>query len=158
MPKLTVQSDAFKSDGVIPTQYTEDGQNISPALRWSDVPAEARELAMIVDDPDAPRPQPWVHWVIYKIPPSVTSLKEAVAKDAKPREPAGVLQGKNSWGRIGYDGPAPPKGHGVHHYHFRLYALDTAIDLGSGATKETLLQAMRGHIRAEGELVGTYQR
>lgn len=155
---MTLQSSAFANGAVIPVKYTEDGSNLSPPLTWSAPPPETVELAMIVDDPDAPRPQPWVHWVIYGIPPRATSLAEGLAKTEKLVAPAGVVQGKNSWGRLGYDGPAPPKGHGVHHYHFRLYALDSPIHLGSGATKETVLQAMRGHIRAEAELIGTYQR
>ncbi len=158
MADMQIRSSAFENDAPIPKRFTEDGQNLSPALHWSNVPPETKELAMIVDDPDAPRPQPWVHWVIYRIPPEVTSLPEGVGRDATLTTHTGAQQGKNSWGRLGYDGPAPPRGHGTHHYHFRLYALDAPLGLGSGATKETLLQAMRGHIRAEAELIGTYER
>lgn len=111
-----------------------------------------------MDDPDAPTPEPWVHWVIYKIPVDTSGLAASVAKTATLAAPAGALQGKNSFGNIGYGGPAPPRGHGVHHYHFKLYALDTAMNLSSSLSKTQLLSAMKGHILAEGELVGTYQR
>ena len=113
---------------------------------------------MIVDDPDAPTAQPWVHWVIYKIAPEVEGLAEGIPADAELSSPAGALQGKNTAGEIGYHGPMPPPGHGVHHYHFKLYALDKQLDLKAGANKQELLAAMEGHILAEGELVGTYQR
>lgn len=155
---LTIESPAFVSDAVIPERFTGDGEDVSPQLSWSGVPGSAKELALIVDDPDAPVAEPWVHWVIYKIPASATGLPENVAKTATPAAPAGVLQGKNSWNNIGYGGPAPPRGHGVHHYHFKLYALDTALEVSSGLTKSQLLSAMEGHILAQGELVGTYQR
>jgi len=118
-------------------------------------------LALICDDPDAPTPEAWVHWVIYKIPPDTTELPEGVAKTAQLSQPPGAVQGKNSWPSgqtIGYRGPMPPPGHGVHRYYFRLYALDTPLDVPPGATKAELLQAMEGHILAQGELMGTYQR
>ncbi|MBI4719111.1 MAG: YbhB/YbcL family Raf kinase inhibitor-like protein [Planctomycetes bacterium] len=155
---IAVSSPAFAANGVVPKQHTGDGDDVSPRLTWTGVPANAKELALICDDPDAPTPQPWVHWVIYKIPAGATGLPEAVAKTAAPNAPAGALQGKNSWGSLGYRGPAPPRGHGVHHYHFRVYALDTALDVKSGLDKDQLLAAMKGHIVAQGELVGTYQR
>lgn len=156
--KLTIQSPAFEPDQSIATKHTGDGADLSPPLRWTGVPADARELALICDDPDAPQAEPWVHWVIYKLPAGVESLPEGVATQAALSEPAGALQGRNSWGAIGYRGPAPPRGHGVHHYHFKLYALDAALDAQSGLSKEQLLKAMKGHVLAEGELVGTYQR
>lgn len=155
---LTMQSSAFGNSASIPKRYTGDGDDVSPPLNWTGVPAAAREVALICDDPDAPRPQPWVHWVIYKIPAAASGLPEGVAKAEKPGEPAGSLQGKNSWGRIGYGGPAPPRGHGVHHYHFKLYALDRALDVAPGLDKDGLLAEMQGHILAEAELIGTYQR
>ena len=101
---------------------------------------------------------PWVHWVIYKIPASTVGLPESIAKRETLTEPAGALQGKNSWGRIGYGGPAPPPGSGVHHYRFKLDALDAMLNVGPGLNKDRLLAAMQGHITAQGELVGTYQR
>ncbi len=155
---MTIESPAFANNESIPARYTDDGANVSPELKWSGVPEGAKELALIGDDPDAPSTQPWVHWVIYKIPPDTKGLPQDVAKRERLSEPAGAFQGKNSWKSIGYRGPAPPPGHGVHHYHFKLYALDTALDVEPGLDKAALLKAMQYHIRAQGELVGTYQR
>jgi len=154
---ITVGSKAFEPGKAMPRRHTGDGQDVSPALTWSGVPAAAKELALIMDDPDAPRPKPWVHWVIYKVPAGAAGLPEAVAKKAEPPEPAGAVQGKNTWGRIGYGGPAPPKGR-AHHYHFKLYALDAPLDVKAGLDKQALLAAMSGHVIAQGELIGTYQR
>ena len=155
---LTIQSSAFGEGQVIPGKYTGDGEDVSPPLTWSGVPADARELALICDDPDAPRPEPWVHWVIYKLPADTAGLPAGVPTQARLSEPPGAWQGRNSWPTIGYRGPAPPRGHGVHHYHFKLYALDAPLDLPPELTKDELLSRMQGHIIAEGELVGTYQR
>jgi hypothetical protein len=156
---IILQSPAFKQNHLIPKKYTGDGDDVSPPLSWSGVPAETKELALVVDDPDAPTPEPWVHWLIYKIPPTTTSLSENVLPVLRVASPAGALQGKNSWPkRIGYGGPAPPKGHGLHHYHFKLFALDAPLDVAPGIDKEELLAAMKGHIIAEGELIGAYQR
>ena len=156
--KLTITSSAFDEGQVIPKKHTGDEQDLSPALAWTGVPAEAQELVLICDDPDAPRPDPWVHWVVYGIPASVTGLPEGITTQASLTEPAKMLQGKNSWGTIGYRGPAPPRGHGVHHYHFKLYALDATVDLLPALTKDELLTRINSHIIAEGELMGTYQR
>jgi len=156
--KITLESPAFAPGKPVPKRYTGEGEDISPPLKWSGVPKEAKELALICDDPDAPRPEPWVHWVIYKLPANLTELPENVSKQASPARPAGAVQGKNSWGKIGYGGPMPPPGHGVHHYHFKLYALDAVLDLPPGLTKDDLLKKIRPHIIAEGELIGTYQR
>jgi Raf kinase inhibitor-like YbhB/YbcL family protein len=158
MTQLVVQSIAFGQNETVPRRYTGDGEDISPPLTWSGVPEGAKELALIVDDPDAPTPQPWVHWVLYGIPADLRSLPERVLPSQRVPEPAGTLQGKNSWNRIGYGGPAPPPGHGLHHYRFRLYVLDMKLNLDPGDTKQALLEAMQGHILAQGELVGTYQR
>lgn len=159
MPQLKITSTAFENGRPIPRKHTGDGEDASPPLAWSGVPAGTKELALIVDDPDAPTPEPWVHWVLYRIPAGTTGLSEKVAPSRHAPEPRGALQGKNSWpGGIGYRGPAPPKGHGVHHYHFRLYALDAELKIDAGADKAALLQAMQGYILAEGELVGTYER
>lgn len=155
---LNISSKAFKQNQPIPAQYTADGQDLSPPLTWGAVPAGTRELALIMDDPDAPRPQPWVHWVMYRIHANVMGLPEHVPPKERLTEPDDAVQGVNSFGNTGYGGPAPPKGHGVHHYHFRLFALDAPVNLKPGATKEDLLRAMNGHILAEGELIGTYQR
>ncbi len=155
---LSIASSAFADSERVPVRFTGDGDDVSPPLTWSNLPANARELALIVDDPDAPTPEPWVHWIIYKIPTSESGLAENVDKTVTLTKPTGALQGKNSWGRIGYGGPAPPPGHGVHHYHFKLYALDTTLSVSSGLDKQGLLAAMKGHVVAEAELVGTYQR
>jgi Raf kinase inhibitor-like YbhB/YbcL family protein len=156
--KITIQSAAFKAEQAMPKKHTGEGADVSPALSWSGVPAEAKELALICDDPDAPRPEPWVHWVLYKLPPTLTGLPEAVPAKAKLTEPAGALQGKNSWNTVGYRGPLPPPGHGVHHYHFKLYALKTALDAPPELTKDELLKRIKPLVLAEGDLVGTYQR
>jgi Raf kinase inhibitor-like YbhB/YbcL family protein len=156
--RVTVTSPAFSHNEPIPRKHTGEGKDVSPALAWSGLPETTKELALIMDDPDAPRPEPWVHWVIYKLPPTLSSLPEGVPKQATLTEPAGALQGNNTWPKIGYSGPMPPPGHGVHHYHFKLYALDAALDVQPGLDKKQLLAKMKGHILAEGELIGTYQR
>ena len=155
---LTIQSSAFANGEPIPRRYSGEGEDLSPPLSWSDIPEATKELAMIVDDPDAPTAQPWVHWVIYKIPLEAAGLAEGIPADAELSTPTGTLQGRNTSGEIGYHGPMPPPGHGVHHYYFKLYALDTQLSLKSGADKQALLSAMEGHILAQGKLVGTYQR
>ncbi len=156
--KLTITSTAFRAGGRIPTQYTGEGADVSPALAWSGAPDGTAEYALIMDDPDAPTAEPWVHWVMYKIPAGTPSLKEAIPRSETLSDPAGARQGKNSAGTLGYHGPMPPPGHGTHHYHFKVYALGQAVTLSTGATKKQLLDAMRGHILAEGDLVGTYSR
>lgn len=154
---IEVSSPAFDQGQAIPAKFTEDGQDVSPELRWSGAPSQTRQLALVVDDPDAPSAEPWVHWVIYAIPPSTTMLPEGVSKDELPGNMAGAKQGKNSWGTVGYRGPAPPAGK-VHHYHFKLYALDAELADGPGLDKASLLQKVQGHVIAQGELIGTYQR
>jgi Raf kinase inhibitor-like YbhB/YbcL family protein len=147
---LTVTSSAFSAGGRIPTKYTGEGEDVSPPLAWNGVPDSTVELALICDDPDAPRPEPWVHWVLYAIPAGTDSLAEGST---------GVgLEGRTSWGTTGYRGAMPPPGHGTHHYHFKLYALDQPLGLENGATKTELLKATEGHVLAQGELVGTYER
>jgi Raf kinase inhibitor-like YbhB/YbcL family protein len=155
---ILLSSRAFSSGQPVPKRHTGDGEDLSPPLSWSGLPAQTVELALIVDDPDAPSPQPWVHWVIYKIAATENGLPEGVHGKPAPSFPAGAEQGKNSWGTIGYRGPAPPKRHGVHRYFFRLYALDAPLDLAGGLDKPGLLKAMDGHVLAEAELVGTYER
>jgi Raf kinase inhibitor-like YbhB/YbcL family protein len=158
---IAMTSTAFGSGQPIPTKYTEDGDDVSPPLAWSDAPTGTKQWALICDDPDAPTDEPWVHWVIYGLPASTRTLPEGVKTSAQLSEPKGTLQGKNSWpkGRtVGYRGPAPPKGHGIHHYHFKLYALDSESKLSPGLTKSDLLKSIDGHILGVGELVGTYKR
>ncbi|MFP4057271.1 MAG: YbhB/YbcL family Raf kinase inhibitor-like protein [Candidatus Brocadiia bacterium] len=146
---LELTSSAFGPGERIPVKYTADGDDVSPPLAWSGVPGSARELALVCDDPDAPAPEPWVHWVLYKIPADRSSLAEGDA--------GGAVEGTNSFAESGYRGPAPPPG-GVHRYRFRIYPLDQPLDLPPGASKAQLLEAMAGHILGEGELVGTYGR
>lgn len=147
---IQLSSDAFEAGGPIPKKHTGEGADVSPPLDWTGLPEGTRELALICDDPDAPRPRPWVHWVVYGIPADLTGLPEGGAQ--------GVIEGENDFGRTGYGGPMPPRGHGVHHYRFRIYALDTELDAAAGLTREQLLAAMEGHVISEGELVGTYER
>lgn len=156
---LHLSSPAFAYHGAIPARYSceERGAEVSPPLAWGGVPAKARSLALVVDDPDAPDPQKpqrtWVHWVLYNLPPTTTGLPEAVEPE---QLPAGTRQGVNDWGRTGYGAPCPPIGR--HRYFFKLYALDTMLpDLGR-PDKHRLEQAMQPHILARAELVGTYQK
>jgi Raf kinase inhibitor-like YbhB/YbcL family protein len=154
---LTIVSAAFAHHAGIPRRYTCDGANVSPPLAWSGAPDRTRSLALIMDDPDAPDPaapkMTWVHWVLYNIPPGADRLPEAVAPKALPK---GTLQGLNDWKQTGYGGPCPPIGR--HRYFHKLYALDIVFeDLGTPA-KATLEKAMKGHILAEAELIGTYRR
>jgi Raf kinase inhibitor-like YbhB/YbcL family protein len=150
--KLT--SPAFKDGEAIPPRFTGDGEDVSPALQWTDVPAGTKSFALVADDPDAPRGT-WVHWVAYCIPGDRKELKEAVPK--QPRTPDGILQGKNDFGKVGYNGPAPPPGK-PHRYFFRLYALDFELTAEPGLAKQALLKAIEGHVLGEGQLMGTYHR
>ena len=157
---ITVSSAAFDNNNTIPLVYTGQGDDHSPPLAWEGAPDDAKEFALICDDPDAPSAEPWVHWVIYGISATVHALPEGLAKTAQLTTPLAVKQGKNSWpsgSTIGYRGPMPPPGK-LHHYHFKLYALDTKLDLAPSATKDELLKAIQGHVLAQGELIGTYQR
>ncbi len=151
---LTLSSNSFHTGGQIPKKFTCDGADQSPALAWSDAPQGTRTFALIGDDPDAPAGT-WVHWVIYDIPAQTHSLPEAVEK--KDTLTGGGRQGLNDFHRVGYGGPCPPPGK-PHRYFFKLYALDTELNLKAGATKKELEQAMRGHILAQCELIGQYKR
>ena len=153
-----LESPAFTAGRPIPRRHTGDGEDLSPALHWKGVPHGAAALALVVDDPDAPTSEPWVHWLIYKIPATSDGLPEGISPLSRPPFPAGVLQGRNSWKTAGYRGPAPPKGHGVHRYFFKLYALDKALDVPEGLDKASLLKAIDSHVIATTELLGTYER
>ncbi|HVZ31998.1 MAG TPA: YbhB/YbcL family Raf kinase inhibitor-like protein [Polyangiaceae bacterium] len=151
---MRLESPAFRHKGEIPRKYTCEGENVSPPLSWSSVPAGAQSLALIVDDPDAPDPKApkmtWVHWVVYDIPTSASGLPEH-AKSL----PSGAREGTNDWKRAGYGGPCPPIGR--HRYFFKLYALDTQI--GQNAlSKPKLEAAMKGHVLASAELIGMYEK
>lgn len=151
---LSITSSAFQGGGKIPDKYTSQGQDISPPLAWSEPPAGTRSFALIMDDPDAPGGT-FTHWVIFNIPSVSRELPEAVPTEDQLSD--GTLQGKNGFNRIGYDGPSPPPGP-AHRYKFTLYALDQSLDLTAGASKKQVLDAIQGHILAQGELMGTYQR
>jgi Raf kinase inhibitor-like YbhB/YbcL family protein len=154
---IAVESPEFRNGEPIPKKHTGEGPDVSPRLRWSGVPEGARELALVCEDPDAPRAEPWVHWVLYGLSPSIRELPEGVSKEARPAGPA-AHQGPNDSRSVGYSGPMPPRGHGRHRYFFRLYALGQALDLPPGLDKAKLLAAIRPHVIAEGELMGTYER
>jgi Raf kinase inhibitor-like YbhB/YbcL family protein len=154
---LTLTSPDFAAGAAIPTRCTCEGVDASPALAWSGAPAGTRAFALIVDDPDAPDPaaprMTYVHWVLYDLPASATALAAGASKTL----PAGTRVGLNDWGRPDYGGPCPPIGR--HRYYFKLYALGAPLgDLGTHATKAAVEKAMRGHVIAEAELMGTYQK
>jgi Raf kinase inhibitor-like YbhB/YbcL family protein len=150
-PALTVTSPDVKQGERIPKKHAcpPEGQNVVPAIAWTGAPPATKEFALICDDPDAPVAEPWVHWLVYKIAGSAKGL---------PAGMKGAAEGKNGWDQNGWGGPLPPVGHGTHHYHFKVYALDANLTLAAGATKAALLKAMKGHVLAEGELMGTYSR
>ena len=152
---LSITSKAFSHNGEIPTQYNCEGADIAPPLSFGGIPKTAKTVALIMDDPDAPDPKApkmtWVHWVLAGIPASATELPEG----GKPL-PAGTREGRSSWNRTGYGGPCPPIGR--HRYFFKLYALDSDLADLKSFNKDQLLAAMKGHILAEAELIGTYQK
>jgi Raf kinase inhibitor-like YbhB/YbcL family protein len=154
---LTLRSTSFAHEASIPAKFTCQGDDVSPALSWSDAPTGTKSFALLVDDPDAPDPRAprttWVHWVLYNLPPDTSALAEGVESPALPR---GTREGVNDWKRPGYNGPCPPVGR--HRYFHKLYALDAVLpDLGR-PTKQQLEEAMRGHVLAEAQLVGTYEK
>ena len=151
--EIKVTSPAFKESDLIPKKYTCDGDNVSPAIEWTGVPDSAKFIALICDDPDAPRGT-WVHWVIFNIPAGVKGLAEDIQRTST--LPNGARQGINDSHELGYDGPCPPGG--THRYYFKVYALDNILTLESGSTKAQLLKAMDGHILGEGQLMGRYKR
>ena len=151
---LNVSSPAVREGDRIPTKYTADGDDVSPELRWNGAPPNTKSFALICADPDAPRGT-WTHWVLFNIPADKTSLPERVPTEKELAD--GSRQGKNDFGKIGFGGPDPPKG-GPHRYFFKVYALDTKLDLPAGATRQQVLDAIEGHILAEGQLMGKYGR
>ncbi len=154
---MTISSPSFMHNQGIPARHTCDGSDVSPALTWSGIPKGAKCLALIVDDPDAPDPaapkRTWVHWVLYNIPLDAGGLSEGVATTGLP---AGTLEGTNDWRRTGYGGPCPPIGR--HRYFFKLYALDAVLPDLRRPAKSALEKAMQGHVVAQAEMIGLYQR
>jgi len=151
--EINIKSAAFVPGGKIPWKYTCDGMDISPPLTWTSGPEGTKAFALICDDPDAPMGT-WVHWVLFNLPANITELRENVPPERELE--GGAKQGMNDFRKIGYGGPCPPGG--THRYFFKLYALDVEINLEAGATKEELLNAMEGHILAEAQLMGRYER
>lgn len=156
MVALTLTSESFIQNGMIPIRHTCDGQDISPELSWTEIPAGTKSLVLIVDDPDAPDPadpkMTWVHWVLYNIPPDINGLPEGASVAGLP---SGTLEGINDWQRTGYGGPCPPIG--THRYFHKLYAVDTVLPDLKQPTKVVLEEAMQGHVIEHFELIGLYR-
>lgn len=150
---IAVTSQAFEDGGMIPKNFTCDGEDISPALHIDGVPGDAKSLALIADDPDAPG-KTWVHWVLYNLPPNTAELPENMPDDEELKD--GSRHGVSDFRQFGYGGPCPPSG--THRYYFKVYALDTMLDLSGRVTKADLVEAMEGHVLAEGQLMGRYAR
>jgi len=151
---MQLTSAAFAQGQPIPAKYACEGKNISPPLKWNGVPPGTRSLTLIADDPDAPVGT-WVHWVLYDLPPGTTELAEDLPKSQ--HLPGGATQGLNDFKHLGYGGPGPPPGR-AHRYFFKLYALDTNLGLKPGASKKEVERAMEGHVLADGQLMGTFER
>ena len=155
---FAVTSPAFQDGQRIPDRYARAGGNVSPALHWSQLPVDTASIALICEDPDAPQPDPFTHWVIFNIPPTLPGIPEGVSQLPQPGEILGSGQGVNDFDHVGYDGPAPPAGHGLHRYRFQIHALDAMLNLPPGVSKLAVRQAMEGHILGKGVLSGTFSR
>jgi len=151
---IELTSTAFRQGETIPREYTGDGRNVSPPIQWGDTPAHTKSFALICEDPDAPRGT-FTHWVLFNMPAECRELSAGVPQEAA--LPNGTIQGTNDFGKVGYGGPAPPKGK-PHRYFFKLYALDRRLEPSAGATSKQLLVAMKEHVLAEGQFMGTYGR
>jgi Raf kinase inhibitor-like YbhB/YbcL family protein len=147
---LTVTTPAFGPGDPIPSRHTTEGDDVSPAVEWSNVPDGTRQLALVVHDPDAPLTDGFTHWVVYGIPADAGGIGEG--------EGPQHTEGRNDFGGVGYNGPAPPPGHGRHHYFFHLYALDSELDAGPGLTRAELLERIDEHIIEQARVVGTFER
>lgn len=156
--QLDVRSPGFDDGQPIPERFSDYGQGISPPLAWSEGPQGTRSFVILMEDPDAPSPSPYIHWVAYNIPGDVTELRESLPGRPALQAPVNLLQGRNSNGSIGYFGPRPPGGDGPHSYHFQVFALDTMLDLPPGAARAEVLEAMRGHVLAKGRVIGAFDR
>lgn len=159
---MILRSPVFQEGGAIPVRYTGEGEDVSPPLEWSNVPSDCKQFALICEDPDAPESAgaeyPFVHWLIYAIPPSVSALPEGLPTSDRLELPVAARQGMNSSGKVGYSGPMPPRGHGAHHYKFTLFALNEETGLPARATKKDFLKAIAGNVIAQATLTGTYER
>ena len=152
---MRLESASFREGEPIPKEHSRDGADSHPALAWSGAPKGVRSFALICDDPDAPRGR-WVHWILYDIPAEASALPAGVSKTE--RHASGGTHGRSDFNELGWGGPAPPRGHGVHHYEFHLYALDGKLGLPPGAGRRELEAAMKGHVLEETTLTGTYIR
>jgi hypothetical protein len=151
--KIQVTSTAFEDSQPIPDKYSGQGDNVSPPLQWSDVPQQTKSLALVCQDPDSPSGT-FTHWLVYNLPPTTTSLDENIPKGQS--MVYGFLQGKNDFGNVGYSGPAPPAGK-VHHYVFKVYALDIILLVPAGGDRSDVIGAINGHVIGEGDLTGTFE-
>ncbi len=154
---LDLHSPGFAEDEPIPLTFSAYGDNRSPRLDWNRGPAGTRSYALLLEDPDAPSEKPFVHWVIYNLPATTTSLPAGLPENGLLSKPEGAVQGSNSIGGLGYFGPRPPAGP-AHHYHFQLFALDTVLPLHPGADRAALVASLKGHVLAESDLVGTFEK
>jgi Raf kinase inhibitor-like YbhB/YbcL family protein len=156
-PQLRVSSSTFSDGGEIPVKCTPAGANLSPDLKWSAPAGAAMEMVLICEDPDAPMLKPFVHWILHGLPPNIMQLPAGLPNERELSKLGGAKQGQNDAKTRGWSGPKPPLGHGVHHYHFQLFALDKQLGLGPDTTLEQLVNAMKGHVIAEGEIIGTHE-
>jgi len=154
---IAVTSPAFQDGADIPGRYAKAGDNVSPALSWSALPENTASIAVLCEDPDA-GVEAFTHWVLFNVPPALPGVPEGLSRMAAPAELPGAAQGGNDFGRVGYDGPAPPPGDGPHRYQFQVYALDEMLDLAPGVTALAVRQAAKGRIVGKGVLVGLYSR
>jgi Raf kinase inhibitor-like YbhB/YbcL family protein len=155
--QITVTSPSVTPNGPLPLVHSDYGERVSPALHWSGVPAEAKSIALIMEDPDAQEAKPFVHWMLYNLPATVTSIPESITGLPRLPELSGALQGRNSKGTIGYFGPRPPTSDPAHHYHFQIFAVSEMLPIQPSASREALLAALHGHVLAAGDLVVTFQ-
>lgn len=154
---IALTSTSIQPGGAIPPVHSDYDQKVSPQLSWSNLPQGTASVVLMMEDPDAPEPKPYVHWLMYNLPPGASRVPEAQSSLPRLPELGGALQGRSSRGTVGYFGPRPPKPDPAHHYHFQVFALDTMLTLPAGADRSSLLDAMRGHVLAAGELVGTFK-
>lgn len=158
IPRIQLSSPAFRYGATIPKIFTGEGQDISPPLQWSGAPRSTQQFVLIVEDPDVSGPDPWVHWVMYGIPPDVHQLPEKLPSSSELTQPVQARQGTNSFGKTGYNGPQPPSGSGAHRYYFKLFAINLReLQLPSHPTAQNIRQAIEGHIVGEGGFMGRYQ-
>jgi Raf kinase inhibitor-like YbhB/YbcL family protein len=154
---IQLSSSAIKPNAAIPEIHSDYGQKVSPPLQWTGVPPAAKSLAIVMEDPDAQDPKPFVHWLLYNLAPSIQKIPEAVSSAPRLKDLEGALQGRTSRGNVGYFGPKPPKLDPPHHYHFEVFALDAMLPLDPSAGRDVLLNAMTGHVLAAGEFVATFK-